>query len=67
MEQGTMRCDANISLRPEGTDELNTKVEIKNMNSIHNVGDAIAYEIKRQTEALNKGEPIIIAHPAVES
>lgn len=60
MEQGTMRCDANISLRPEGSDELNTKVEIKNMNSLHHVGDAIAYEIKRQTESLNNGEPIVL-------
>lgn len=60
MEQGTMRCDANISLRPKGSDVFNTKVEVKNMNSIRHVGDAIAYEIKRQTECLNAGEPIIL-------
>lgn len=60
MEQGTLRVDANISLRPEGTDEFNTKVEVKNMNSIRNVGDAIAYEITRQTECLEKGEDIVL-------
>jgi aspartyl-tRNA(Asn)/glutamyl-tRNA(Gln) amidotransferase subunit B len=60
MESGTMRCDANISIRPEGSDQLNTKVEIKNMNSIHHVGDAIAYEIKRQIDSLNNNEPIVL-------
>lgn len=60
MEQGTLRVDANISLRPFGTDELNTKVEVKNMNSIRNVGDAIAYEIVRQSECLDRGEPIVL-------
>ncbi len=60
MEQGTMRVDANISLRPEGSGEFNTKVEVKNMNSIRNVGDAIAYEIARQTESLEKGEAIVL-------
>ena len=60
MESGTMRCDANISIRPEGSDQLNTKVEIKNMNSIHHVGDAIAYEIKRQVDAVNNNEPIVL-------
>ena len=60
MEQGTMRCDANISLRPEGSDQLNTKVEVKNMNSIHHVGNAISYEIKRQTEFLINGESIVL-------
>jgi aspartyl-tRNA(Asn)/glutamyl-tRNA(Gln) amidotransferase subunit B len=60
LERGTLRVDANISLRPEGTDELNTKVEVKNMNSIRNVGDAIAYEIGRQTACLEKGEPVVL-------
>jgi aspartyl-tRNA(Asn)/glutamyl-tRNA(Gln) amidotransferase subunit B len=60
LEEGTMRVDANISLRPEGTEELNTKVEVKNMNSIRNVGDAIAYEIERQTQCMEKGEPIVL-------
>lgn len=60
LEHGTLRVDANISLRPRGTDEFNTKVEVKNMNSIRNVGDAIAYEIIRQTNGLEKGEPIVL-------
>src|SRR5713226_1490157 len=48
MEEGSMRCDANISLRPEGQTELGTKVEIKNMNSFKNVQHALDYEIERQ-------------------
>ncbi|MBU8911836.1 MAG: Asp-tRNA(Asn)/Glu-tRNA(Gln) amidotransferase subunit GatB [Desulfobacterales bacterium] len=60
MESGTMRCDANISIRPAGTDQLNTKVEIKNMNSVHHVGDAIAYEIKRQIKSVKNNEPIVL-------
>ncbi len=60
MENGTMRCDANISLRPKGTDEMNTKVEVKNMNSVRAVGNAILYEINRQTEMLNQGKPITL-------
>jgi len=60
LEQGTLRVDANISLRTPGTDEFNTKVEVKNMNSIRNVGDAIAYEIVRQTECLERGETIVL-------
>jgi aspartyl-tRNA(Asn)/glutamyl-tRNA(Gln) amidotransferase subunit B len=60
MESGSMRVDANISLRPRGTDRLNTKVEVKNMNSIRHLGDAIAYEINRQTASLAAGEPIVL-------
>jgi len=60
MEQGTMRVDANISLRRSGTESLNTKVEVKNMNSIRNVGDAIAYETRRQAESLERGEPVTL-------
>lgn len=60
MEAGTMRADANISLRPKGTDQLNTKVEVKNMNSIRHLGDAIAYEISRQTASLKAGEAIVL-------
>ncbi|MBM9538318.1 Asp-tRNA(Asn)/Glu-tRNA(Gln) amidotransferase subunit GatB [Desulfobulbus alkaliphilus] len=59
MEQGTMRVDANISVRPLGSDELNAKVEIKNMNSIRHVGDAIAHETTRQETAVRTGEPIV--------
>lgn len=60
MEAGTMRADANISLRKPGSEELNTKVEVKNMNSIRHVGDAIAHEILRQTESLSRGEAITL-------
>lgn len=54
-----MRVDANVSVRPEGSDVLNAKVEIKNMNSIRHAGDAVAFEIERQTACLKSGEPII--------
>jgi len=60
MENGTMRVDANISIRPRGTTQLNTKVEVKNMNSIRHVGDAITYEIGRQTAAVQAGEAVIL-------
>lgn len=60
MESGTMRCDANISIRPAGTAELNTKVEVKNMNSIRAVGHAIAHEIIRQTELVNQGKSVTL-------
>ena len=60
MENGTMRVDANISVRPRGTDQMNTKVEVKNMNSIRHVGDAITYEINRQSAAVQSGEPVIL-------
>jgi len=54
-----MRCEVNISLKPQSQKELGTKVEIKNLNSFKAVEKAINYEIKRQTELLNKGEKII--------
>ncbi len=50
MEKGQMRCDANISLREEGSKEFNPKTEVKNLNSFRNVERALAYEIKRQTK-----------------
>ena len=53
MEKGSLRCDANISLRPVGHPKLGTRAEVKNMNSFKSVKDAIYYEIKRQTEVLN--------------
>ena len=59
MEEGSMRCDANVSLRPAGQAEYGTKVEIKNMNSFRNVRDALDYEIRRQTRALEAGERIV--------
>ncbi len=56
IEEGSMRCDANISISK--TDELGTKIEVKNIGSITNVGLAIEYEGKRQEELLNKGETL---------
>ncbi len=59
MEEGSMRCDANISIRPVGSQTFGTKVEVKNMNSMTNVKRAIEFEIKRQTEAVLAGEKIV--------
>ena len=59
MEEGSLRCDVNVSLRPKGTDMLGTKVEIKNMNSLRKIQRAIEHEIIRQTELLNSGKQII--------
>jgi aspartyl-tRNA(Asn)/glutamyl-tRNA(Gln) amidotransferase subunit B len=59
MEEGSLRCDANISLRPAGTSELGTKVEIKNLNSFRNVERALEYEVKRQGEELADGRRIV--------
>ncbi|HVV16287.1 MAG TPA: Asp-tRNA(Asn)/Glu-tRNA(Gln) amidotransferase subunit GatB [Polyangia bacterium] len=59
MEEGSLRCDANVSLRPRGTTTFGTKTEIKNMNSFKNVRDAIEHEVKRQATLLDRGERII--------
>jgi aspartyl-tRNA(Asn)/glutamyl-tRNA(Gln) amidotransferase subunit B len=59
MEEGSLRCDANVSLKPAGATELGTKVEIKNMNSFRNVQRALEFEVKRQAEALDRGERIV--------
>jgi aspartyl-tRNA(Asn)/glutamyl-tRNA(Gln) amidotransferase subunit B len=58
MEKGQLRCDCNISVRPESQAELGAKIEIKNMNSISGVRRALAYEIQRQTNALERGEAL---------
>lgn len=58
MEEGSLRCDANISVQLKGAPEFGTKVEVKNMNSIRNVQRAIEYEITRQIEAVEKGAVI---------
>jgi aspartyl-tRNA(Asn)/glutamyl-tRNA(Gln) amidotransferase subunit B len=58
MEEGNFRCDANVSLRPRGSDAFGTKVEIKNMNSFRSVQRALEYEIVRQTAVLNEGGTI---------
>ncbi len=58
MEEGSLRCDANISIRLKGETELGTKVEIKNLNSIHNIKKAIEFEIERMIEVVENGEII---------
>ncbi len=55
MEEGSLRCDANISVRKKGTNKLGTKVEVKNLNSMRNVARAIEYEIQRQIDTLEQG------------
>ena len=58
MEQGQLRFEASVSVRPEDREELGTRVEIKNLNSFRAVIGAVEYEIRRQTAALEKGEPL---------
>ncbi len=58
MEEGSFRCEPNLSLRPPGQREFGTKVELKNINSFKFVKDALEYEIKRQTKVLNEGGAI---------
>ncbi len=58
MQEGSLRCDVNISVRPVGREEFGTKVEIKNMNSFSAIQKAIEYEIERQIEAVEAGEAI---------
>jgi len=59
MEEGSLRCDANVSVRPKGSDKFGTKVELKNMNSFKHVERALSYEIKRQIGLLMEGKEII--------
>ena len=59
MEEGSLRCDANVSLRPRGESKLGTKAELKNINSFKNVRDAIEHEIARQTVLLDRGEKVV--------
>jgi aspartyl-tRNA(Asn)/glutamyl-tRNA(Gln) amidotransferase subunit B len=59
MEQGSLRVDANVSVRPEGTDQLGTRVEIKNLNSFKAVKAAIEYEIHRQSELIESGGKVV--------
>src|SRR5712664_3517393 len=58
MEKGQLRCDCNVSVRPEKQAELGAKIEIKNMNSISGVRRALAFEIQRQTKALERGDKL---------
>ena len=59
MEEGNLRADINVSLRPAGTEELGTRTEMKNINSFKNLEDAINYEIERQQEVLEDGGHIV--------
>lgn len=59
MEQGSLRCDANVSVRPVGSTVLGTKTEIKNMNSFRAVQRAIEYEVERQIDLLEDGEKVV--------
>lgn len=59
MEEGSLRCDANISVRPRGESSLGVKTELKNMNSFKAVRDALSYEAKRQGELLKKGDRVV--------
>ncbi len=59
MEQGSLRCDANISIRPKGADALGVKAELKNMNSFRFVEHALAYEIERQESIMLEGGTIV--------
>ncbi len=59
MEEGSLRCDANISIRPKGAKELGTRTEVKNMNSFKNVQSAINYEIDRQISLVEDGGEVI--------
>jgi aspartyl-tRNA(Asn)/glutamyl-tRNA(Gln) amidotransferase subunit B len=60
MEEGSMRCDVNISIMPLGSKEFGDRVEIKNLNSIRNVQRSIDYEIVRQAELLDNNKPILV-------
>jgi aspartyl-tRNA(Asn)/glutamyl-tRNA(Gln) amidotransferase subunit B len=59
MEKGSLRCDANVSVRPAGSSEFGTKTELKNMNSFKFLGDGMAAEIRRQIDLLERGLPVV--------
>ncbi len=59
MDQGSMRCDVNVSVRPAGSDELRTRAETKNVNSVRFAMQAIEYEATRQVEAYDNGEEVV--------
>src|SRR5690606_5584283 len=58
MEQGSLRCDANVSLRPKGQQEFGTRTETKNVNSLRSVERAVRYEMRRQAAVLTAGERV---------
>ena len=59
MEEGSFRCDANVSIRPKGQKEFGTRTELKNMNSFRNVQRALEYEIKRQQYLVENGGTVV--------
>jgi len=59
MEEGSFRCDANVSVRPKGQKELGTRAEVKNMNSFRHVEKALEYEIKRQILVIEDGDDVV--------
>ncbi len=59
MEEGSMRCDVNVSIAPKGAEHLGTKNEIKNLNSISHIGKAVDYEVERQKKLLEAGEKVM--------
>jgi aspartyl-tRNA(Asn)/glutamyl-tRNA(Gln) amidotransferase subunit B len=59
MEEGSLRCDANVSVKLKGTEKFGTKCEVKNLNSFKNVADAIEHEIKRQIDVIERGESVV--------
>jgi len=59
MEEGSLRCDANVSVRPRGEIRLGTKTEVKNVNSFRFIRDALAYEIERQIEVIASGDTVV--------
>ena len=59
MEEGSLRCDANVSVRPKGQKEFGTKAEVKNVNSFRFIREALAYEIERQSELLESGSRVV--------
>jgi aspartyl-tRNA(Asn)/glutamyl-tRNA(Gln) amidotransferase subunit B len=59
MEEGSLRCDTNVSIRPRGSEELGTKIEIKNLNSVRSLERALRYEIDRQVRVLGEGGALV--------
>ena len=59
LEEGSFRCDANVSIRPRGQEEFGTRAELKNMNSFRNIQRAIEYEVERQIDLVEDGEKIV--------
>ncbi len=60
MNEGSLRCDVNISVRPVGSEKLGTRCEIKNLNSIHFIGKAVEYELQRQTDLILSGTEVSV-------